>query len=88
MSRQQLEEALERLRHELDALDAGAGDAHARLRAVITDVEDQLADLEAGEGDGSLAERIRHQIELFEVEHPRITTILNDIMVTLSNLGI
>lgn len=87
MSRAQLEQSLERLRGELETLDA-AGDT-TRLRALIDEVESQLDALESGEDDdGTLVDGLRTQIEQFEVEHPRVTAILNDIMVTLSNMGI
>lgn len=89
MSRARLEESLERLRHELESLDADASDPRdtKRLRALIDDVESQLDALE-GDEDGSLVDGLRAQVEQFEVEHPRVTAILNDIMVTLSNMGI
>ena len=88
MSREQLENALERLRCELDGLDPGAVDVDARLRALIDDVEGRLDTLERGDGDASLVDAAKHHIEQFELAHPRITNILNDIMVTLSNMGI
>lgn len=93
MSRAQLEQSLERLRGELEALDAAGGATAAgdttRLRALIDEVESQLDALESGEDDdGTLVDGLRTQIEQFEVEHPRVTAILNDIMVTLSNMGI
>jgi hypothetical protein len=88
MSRQQLEHALERLRHELDDLDEDAVEVDERLRELIDDVEGRLDALERGDDDDSLVGTVTHFIEQFEVEHPRVTNILNDIMVTLSNMGI
>ncbi len=35
-----------------------------------------------------LAEDIKEAISEFEIEHPRLTGILNDIMIALGNLGI
>ena len=88
MSREQLEHALERLRRELDDLDQGAVDVDERLRVLIDDVEGRLDALERGDGDASLVDAVKHHIEQFELAHPRVTNILNDIMVTLSNMGI
>lgn len=88
MSRAELEHSLEKLRGELDALGPEAATTRTRLAALIDDIEDELSTLESpGDGD-SLLEKLQHQVEIFEIEHPRVTNILNDIMVTLSNLGI
>ncbi|VGO17850.1 hypothetical protein PDESU_06452 [Pontiella desulfatans] len=35
-----------------------------------------------------LAQTLRKEAEEFEVEHPRITALINNIMTSLSNLGI
>ena len=35
-----------------------------------------------------LMQNLRDAVSHFETEHPRATAILNDIMVTLSNMGI
>jgi chromosome segregation ATPase len=88
MSREQLEHALKRLRSELDDLDQGPGEANAELHALITEVEGQLDSLELGNDDTSVADKVKNYIEQFEIEHPRVTNILNEIMVTLSNMGI
>ena len=88
MSREQLEQSLQRLRDELETLDKGAGSAHERVRDLINEVEFQMHTLHDPGSRSSLADEVRHQIEQFEVEHPRVTNILNDLMVTLSNRGI
>jgi hypothetical protein len=85
MSRNELQQSLAALRQEVAALDNNSGALKTRLVALANDIERQL---ETGIEDASLLAQTRHQLELFEVEHPRLTTILNDIMVTLSNLGI
>lgn len=84
MSREQLRDLLSRLRAELATLDAGDDGAQTRLRRLLDDIEGQLAD---NDNDG-LTSDLKRRIETFEVEHPRVTAILNDVMVTLSNLGI
>ena len=38
--------------------------------------------------DEGVLTSVREAIEHFETDHPRATAILNDIMVTLSNMGI
>ena len=84
MDREQLGQLLSRLRAELATLEAGDDGAQTRLRTLLDDIEGQLAD---HDNDG-LTSELKRRIETFEVEHPRVTAILNDVMVTLSNLGI
>ena len=85
MSRAQLEQALQRLRAELDQLD---GDVEARLRGVIAELEGQIEALDSAQESASMVDNLKRHIEQFEVEHPKVTNILNDVMVTLSNMGI
>ena len=84
MSREHLHELLARLRGELAQLESS--DSRPRLETLVTDLERELAAEEA-EGTG-LTQELKRRVENFEVEHPRVTAILNDVMVTLSNLGI
>jgi uncharacterized membrane-anchored protein YjiN (DUF445 family) len=87
MSEQKLRKEIERLRAEINDL---ATDDHAtrdRLNQLINDIEDRLERLD-DDADGSMTERVRESIRQFEAEYPRTTAILNDIMVTLSNMGI
>ena len=85
MSRAQLEHLLVRLRDELDVLERDGNPPHPRLRELIEDVRRQLDQPDDG---GRLVADLKRRIDAFEVEHPRLTNILNDLMVTLSNLGI
>ena len=83
MSREQLAQLLTRLRAELATLDDAA--ARPRLQALVEDLECELA---ATAETGGVTQELKRRVETFEVEHPRVTAILNDVMVTLSNLGI
>ncbi len=88
MVEHKLREHLEQVRRLINELAAASPESHERLNALIADIERLLAD----QGDGSrhphllgnLKETIRH----FEVEHPTATAVLNDLMVTLGNMGI
>ncbi len=84
MSREHLQDLLQRLRGELAQLESS--DSRPRLETLVTDLERELA-ADEGEGTG-LTQELKRRVETFEVEHPRVTAILNDVMVTLSNLGI
>lgn len=88
MSRDQLEQSLRDLRSELAALGPQAEQQRARLTQLVDEIDAEIDALQAGGDEQDLMDKLRHQIEIFEVEYPRVTNILNDIMVTLSNLGI
>lgn len=77
-------EAIAALRDELEQLDVGNEAARARLEALVAELERKL---ELAEHQ-SMVDDMKDAIATFEVKHPRITGILNDLMVTLGNLGI
>ena len=83
MSREQLELLLTRLREELAALESAGTEVQPRLQTLIDDIEVQISAQDEG-----VTGELKRRVETFEVEHPRVTAILNDVMVTLSNLGI
>ncbi len=87
MSHERIHAAIEALRAEINKLDAEDTVSRARLDQLVRELQEQL---DAGDAaspavlEGSVTELI----EQFEVEHPRITGVLNDLMVTLSGMGI
>lgn len=83
MSSEQLDHLLTRLREELATLESTSAQAQPRLRELIDDIERQIA----AQSEGVTGD-LKRRVEAFEVEHPRLTAILNDVMVTLSNMGI
>ena len=87
MTSRKLNSDLERLRAEINHLAADDFDSRKRLNRLISRLEAKLENPDAGEDD-SLMKNLRDAIAHFETEHPRATAILNDIMVTLSNMGI
>ncbi len=87
MGKAKLTDDLERLRTEVNQVSESNPEARQALNALISDIEKKLADPSSDQDEG-LVEKIREEIANFEAEHPRTTAILNDIMVTLSNMGI
>jgi len=87
MSQEELHQLLNKLRAELECLDTGS-DVHQELGILISNIEQQIEELENKQHEMSLVENVQTHIEKFEVEHPRITNILNDIMMKLTNIGI
>jgi DNA repair exonuclease SbcCD ATPase subunit len=86
MTNHKLQNDLERLRNEINHVAVEDVETRKKLNQIISDLEAKL-ETEDEENDG-LMQDIREAIEHFETEHPRATAILNDIMVTLSNMGI
>jgi len=87
MPEQQLRKNLEKLRAEIDQVADSDTQTKARLDALINDIEASI-DPDRESGDIKLVENVKEAVAHFETEHPRATAILNDIMVTLSNMGI
>lgn len=88
MSDEKLRESLEELRSELDRLESEEAQIRERLDALISGVETRLDMPEDAAHHQSLLQDLRQSISQFEVSHPRTTAILNQIMVTLGNMGI
>ena len=87
MPEQQLRNNLEKLRAEIDQIADSDTQTKAKLDALINDIEASI-DPEQDSEDIKLVQNIKDTLTHFETEHPRATAILNDIMVTLSNMGI
>ena len=87
MSQEELHQLLNKLKEELEGLEANS-DVCKEVNLLITDIELQLKALEAEQKGTSITENIRNHIEKFEEEHPRVTNILNDLMVKLLSIGV
>ena len=88
MSNEQLRQSLNELRSELERLKSEEAQIRERLDALISGVETGLEKPEDTAHLQSLVQDLRQSISEFEVSHPRATGILNQIMVTLGNMGI
>ena len=83
-----LRQSLSELRSELERLETEEAQVRERLDALIAGVEMHLAQPADSAQQQSLVEDVRQSISQLEVSHPRTTAILNEIMVTLGNMGI
>lgn len=77
----EIEAHLKKLAQEIQTLPPAES---ARLRALIEQLEE---DLDGGSPDTPIA-ALRHALEAFEVQHPRTTAILNDLIIKLESMGI
>ena len=76
------------LRSQISALDIEDDHTRQRLSGLVDDIEKTLGrsgDVRAHE---NLGERLKASIVQFEVSHPRIAVVLNELAEKLSNMGI
>ncbi|MEP7303292.1 MAG: DUF4404 family protein [Caldimonas sp.] len=83
-----LEESLSKLRSEIQALDIGDQEARLRLEKLILDIGQTLENPQGAVADETLGERLKTSIVNFEVSHPRLAAVMNEVMEQLSNMGI
>jgi hypothetical protein len=88
MSQEKLRRDLERLRRELDNLAHHETETRRALDRLVRDIERSIEKPEDESLQEGLAGDLRAAVSRFEAAYPRTTAILNDIMVTLSNMGI
>jgi len=86
MSEQKINEALGALREEGERLDNL--DAKERLSTLVGNIEQKVDYTGVSEEHQDLVEDVKEAITHFEIEHPSITGILNEVIMTLSNMGI
>jgi hypothetical protein len=83
-----LHQDLQRLRTEVQRVANNDVAARDELNRIIGDIERHMEEPGDASEHHGLLDQMRVAIRRFETEHPRATAILNDIMVTLSNMGI
>ncbi|MCA9001490.1 MAG: DUF4404 family protein [Planctomycetes bacterium] len=83
-----LSEALEELRQEINSSDISKEATRERLNRLISDLEERVAASADGDSDHGLMESIKESIGHLELEYPRTTSILNQILSTLGGAGI
>lgn len=74
---------VEELKRELERSPKETG----KLEEMLTDAGETL-ERYTPEAVRELVQSLKDATEEFEVEHPRITSLMNQVMVSLSNLGI
>ncbi len=88
MPNNKLHDELEKLRTEVNEITDTNDEAKQKLISLISDLEKKLSEPDDIEHHHNLIQNVKNVISHFETDHPRATAILNDIMVTLSNMGI
>jgi len=88
MPENKLRDDIEKLRNEIENLSANEDISKEKLEMLLQDIEYGLETEEQNKNQSELLAGLKESVEHFETEHPRATAIINDIMVTLSNMGI
>ena len=88
MPRNKLNSLLANLKQEVTNLREDQQGSRDQIESLIGDLETHLASGKTQNWPEEMATRVREEIEQFETEHPQLTGILNNIMVTLGNMGI
>lgn len=88
MSDEKLRKSLARLKKAMEELDESDETSRQKLARVIEDVQRKLNREETSQPEKPLSAQIKDAIVHFEVKHPTITSILNDISMVLSNMGL
>ncbi len=86
MPNNKLHDELEKLRTEVNEVTDTDDEAKQKLISLITDLEKKLSEPNDIAHHHNLMQNVKNAISHFETDHPRATAILNDIMVTLSNM--
>jgi hypothetical protein len=87
-SRRHLDESLQTLRAEIRALDSGDEEARQRLDRLVRDIEARIDSSSGTAAEDSLTGGLKAAILNFEVSHPRVAVLMNDVLEKLSAMGI
>ncbi len=87
MNEQELRKQLDQLVAVIDDMRAGDADKD-RLQGLIESIERQLGDSVVEGEPESLADQVDGMLSTFETDHPTVAGILNNIMVTLTSMGV
>jgi hypothetical protein len=85
---QHLDELISALRREMNALDGGDQDARQRLDQLIVDIETRVRNPDAVVPDEGVGAHLKASVLKFEVSHPRLAGVINDVVDKLSAMGI
>lgn len=89
MPEQKLRQLVENLHDELDRTDSVDDESRAMLQELTGDIDQLVAQDEmATEQRADTAQQVQEAAARFESEHPRLATVLSEIVDTLVKLGI
>ncbi len=87
MPKNKIRELLEQLQGELDRIGPLDEKGRGLLKTITEDINSLLDDSNA-QADDSVLQRLQDTIDHFNIEHPKLTMALSEMMAILSNAGI
>ena len=87
MPKNKIQELLEQLRGELDQVDPQDEKGRKLLENITADIDSFLHE-SVDQRDESVLQRLQDTIDHFNIEHPKLTMALSEIISILSNAGI
>ena len=88
MSKQKLKEALLRLKEALNEMDPGDAESRDLLLELSDAIEEKIIKPQAPGKHTQLQEKLKQQAVYFKVQHPLISSALDEIADVLTHLGI
>ena len=83
-----LDDALSTLRSEIHALDVGDEVTKRRLDGLVLEIAASIERSKGAVPDENLTERLKASVLNFEVTHPRLAVLMNDVLEKLSTMGV
>ncbi len=88
MPDEKLRKSIKGLRAEIDRIDAKNAATKEEMEKLLGELEDHFNHPENPEDSQKLINKVEGLIAEYEVKHPRLSSALEEILVTLSNMGI
>lgn len=88
MPNEKLRKSIKNLRDEIDRIDSSNVAAKEKMNQLLGELEDRLDHPEQSEDSQKLMDKLEGMIAEYEVKHPRLAEAMEEILVTLSNMGI
>ena len=87
-SAKHLDQSLSTLRAEIQALAIDDEEARRRLEGLVGEIETSVGNAGGAVADDRLTGGLKAAILNFEVSHPRLAVLMNDVLEKLSAMGI
>lgn len=87
MTKEHIQSTLAALKSESKKISPSDSDSMESINQLINKLEQQLSEPDISD-HRSLTDQLQLAINKFEVSHPTITSIVNDLMVKLAGLGV
>ncbi len=88
MAKENLKKSIRKLRAEVEQLDAQKSGVKTQMEALLGELEEEVNNSGKSDRTERLTEKVKAFIAEYEVKHPSLATALEEILWTLSNMGI